>query len=266
MNDYRDKVVVITGGAHGLGRSLATQLHAAGATVILIDKDANSLKDNLFADMPGVFRYVVDVSSWDGLQVVRDAVDKEFGHIDLLINNAAVSHTGEIADMEVGHFDWVLKTNLLGTYYCCKTFLPLLQKKNRAQIVNISSGIAFHGLPKFAAYATSKAAVRTFSQVLRAELTGSGVDVCVVYPGPMKTNIPDRSKHVKDSYRLKQLEYLHNRGYAPDDVARKILTGLSRNRSSLLIGWEVKLGAFLARCCPGLLRYLLRKNPHWLPV
>lgn len=266
MTSYRGKVVVITGGANGLGKSLAARLHDEGAVTVLLDRDENALKKITPLKTERIFRHVVDVSKRDDVEVVKDAISRELGKIDVLINNAAVSHTGTVTEMEASHFEWVIQTNLLGTYNCCKIFLPLLLKNTTSRIVNISSGIAFRGLPKFSAYASSKAAIHTFSQALGAELMHSGVQVCTVFPGPIKTHIPERSRHVKDSYRINQLDYLHQKGYDPDEVARRILKNLPRNKQSMLIGWEVKMGALMARWSPGLLNYLIRKNPHWIPV
>ncbi len=266
MSPWKDKTVVITGAAHGLGKALCKRLYDQGAFLILLDRDP-SLHD-IFTEETGkrVICGIVDISTIKEVYGFKQSVPKHFQNVDMLINNAGVSHTGAVLETDPSDFENVIRVNLLGSMYCVKAFLPMMLDRPKASIVNICSGIAFHGLPRLSAYATSKSALRTFSQSLRAELADTPVSVTTVYPGPMKTDIPLRSTHTHQSYRDQQVRYLNTKGYEPEDVAREILKKLERGKKEILIGWEVKTGAKIAQWSPGLLSFLLRKFPSLVPI
>lgn len=265
MNHYRDKVVVVTGAAHGLGKAICQCLVEYGATVISLDKDEDGLNKIVPENSKKRIKYCVDVSIFDDVENIKGQIESSFGVIDMLINNAGVSCSGTVLEMSPSQFKWVIDTNLVGTFNCTKSMLPLLIKRGNAQVVNISSGIAFHGLPGFSAYAASKAAIRSFSQSIRLETIDLPLSISTVYPGPIRTNMPERGLHAKDSYRVRQSAYLNQKGYPPEYVACKILLAVSRKKKEINIGWEVKLGYHFARFMPGIFEYLLCKFRDKLP-
>lgn len=269
MKFYENKHILITGAANGLGKAMAEFLIGWGAHLILVDKDKEGLtrfieKGN---DNRGSIRiYEADISQYQSVEGIVKEAFRDQSTLDMLINNAAVSHQGRIDEMNAADFEWVIRTNLLGSYYCTKCLLPCLKQSGQGKIINIISGIAFHVLPGFSAYGSSKAALRGFTQSLRAELYDQGIDVVGVYPGPIKTTIPMRSRHVNEAYKTNELKYLATKGYEPTYFARIILQNTARGKRDIYLGWEVKTGHWLSRLFPGLLTYFINRKGDTLGI
>lgn len=190
-------VALVTGAARGIGLEVVRQLAQKGMTVLLTARD---LEKAAAAAQPltdaglDVYPHRLDVSQNENLAQLAAFVEKTYGQLDILVNNAAAfadwREMPSTADMDAVHA--LFETNLFGVWRTCQVFLPLLRRSQHARIVNVSSGAGSHGDLQFglttnqggnASYGISKAALTAFTIKLAAELEGTGVLVNAVCPG-----------------------------------------------------------------------------------
>ncbi len=191
MSELGD-VVVITGAAGGIGSALARRYLAGGARVALLDVDADglrSLADDLHEE-ERVLTIDFDVTSEDECQAAARVVADTWGGIDVLINNAGVSHLSPFADTDLAVFRRVVEINFFGSVNCTAAFLPSLVER-RGRIVVLSSVAGFAPLSLRSAYSASKHALHGFFDTLRVEVLPDGVSVTVVCPSFVRTDIED---------------------------------------------------------------------------
>ena len=192
MQSFKNKNIVITGAASGIGRSLSNEFAKEGAQLILCDLDTESLESHaceLRENNTEVSSYYADVSNYDSMKEFSDKVLKDHNHIDVLINNAGVNLMDRFINGDLKDFKWVMDINFWGTVYGVNLFLENLLSRDEAHIVNISSILGLMSLPGQAAYNSSKAAIKGFTEALKMELTDTSVNVTCIHPGGVKTNI-----------------------------------------------------------------------------
>ena len=194
LENLQDKVVVITGAGSGMGRELARQAAQQGALLAISDWNADGLAEtvDLVKALGAEVRSdVVDVS--DRAAVAQWAVDVvgQFGRVNLVVNNAGVSVTGDFEEMSYEDFDWIVGVNLNGVVNGTKEFLPHLIASGNGALVNISSLFGLVSMPGQTAYNATKYAVRGFTEALREEMLVNRhpVTVTCVHPGGIKTGI-----------------------------------------------------------------------------
>ena len=149
--------------------------------------------ENTAAEIEGLGRRTLrvqsDVTSRDSIQALHDAVMKEFGKVDILVNAAGITQKGPTLDVEEADWSRVIETNLTGTLRACQIFGKTMVKAGYGRIVNIASLTSFVGFYRVAAYAASKGAVASFTKVLAIELAQSGVTVNAIAPGLFPTEL-----------------------------------------------------------------------------
>lgn len=255
IRGYRDRVAVITGAANGLGRALARELAIRKCHLALVDTDSHGLaklKEELGTLGAVVTDHCADVGSDEALQRVAAEIERTHGTVHLAINNAAVSASASFVQTSATDFERIMRVNFFGIVYGCRTFLPFLQSHREGQIVNVASCFAWLGYPGKTAYASSKGAVRAFSESLRLELAGLGVGVTVLYPGPLRTGIVSRGICDSEQRRQREEQFLMTRGLQVERVARRCLDQLLNDPSPIVIGLDYRLLDLLARFSPGL--------------
>lgn len=185
------KVVVITGGTSGIGKALVDYFRGQGEVVCNLARSSDETVEN---------NYICDVSDEAAVFNVFDKIGKKYGRIDLLINNAGYGISGAMELLSTDGVNKNMDVNFFGSLYCSRAALPYM--KRGAKIINISSACALFALPFRAMYCASKAAVNMMSFGMRMELEASGVDVCCVCPGDIKTEFTaNRAKEHKTSER-----------------------------------------------------------------
>lgn len=191
-------------------------------------------------------------------EVVAADVQSIHGAADLLINNAGVSASASFQNTGAAEFDRIMRVNFFGVVHGCRVFLPLLQRHSEGQILNVSSCFAWLGYPRKAAYASSKAAIRAFSESLRCETAESGVGVTVLYPGPLHTSLI--SSGVSDSAEKfdREQKFLRARGLSLERVARRCLDRLVTNPSRIVVGADYHLLDALNRLSPSMAARVIR--------
>ena len=184
-NQIKGQKVLITGGARGIGYCTAHEFAKAGAVLILSDIDEGALDEaatKLRRLGAKVHAYAYDVSDQEQVKSILSKIAREVGDIDVLINNAGIGHTGELADTTIAKWKKLVDVNLYGPLYHVYALLPRMKARRAGQIVNVSSGQAFFKLPTWGAYAAIKAALAVFSEVLHFEVKKYGIHVTTVYP------------------------------------------------------------------------------------
>ena len=194
MEDLNGKVAVITGGASGIGRSLAHAFAAQGMKVVLADVDEvrmRAVEAELAEGGTEVLPVVCDTSLESSVQALAQATLDRFGAAHVLCNNAGVAGTGDPWSGPISAWDWVVGINLYGVVHGIRAFLPIMQDQREGHIVNTASMAGLVALPGAAAYNATKTAVVAISEGLFLELKslGSPVGVSVLCPGFVKTNL-----------------------------------------------------------------------------
>ena len=184
MKQLRGAVAVVTGAGSGIGRALAEELASAGAQLALADLNAAALEETLaMLGSTSARLYQVDVADPSAVNQFALQVQKDFGRASLLINNAGVALYGTFAEVSLDDMQWLFRINFWGVVHGCKSFLPLLQQEPDAHVVNLSSVYGLFGPPGQSAYASSKFAVRGFTEVLR-QVTNM-YPICSPYSSPV---------------------------------------------------------------------------------
>lgn len=189
--ELKDLVAVVTGGAKGIGKTIAERFLAEGARVALWDIDlvlAEHTATSLDPSGERARAFRADVTKEGEIETAVREVIGQFGRIDILVNNAGISRHKPIEEMTLEIFEMVLKVNLTGTFLCCRAVTPVMKKQGRGKIVNIASLGGRTGRPGVGVnYAASKAGVIGFTQTLARELGPSGIYVNAIAPGPILT-------------------------------------------------------------------------------
>jgi len=183
------KVVAITGGARGIGRATAVALAASGARVAIGDLDAALTARTAEEIGGGVVGLQLDVTSRDSFTSFLDEVERLLGPLDVLVNNAAIQPVGEFADEADDVTARALDVNLGGTMLGCKLALQRLLPRDTGHIVNVSSGLGRTAVPNGASYCASKYAIVGLTESLWAELAGTKVELHLVLPGFVDTEM-----------------------------------------------------------------------------
>ncbi|MBI5035537.1 MAG: glucose 1-dehydrogenase [Chloroflexi bacterium] len=192
MSHLENKIALITGGSRGLGRAIALAYAEAGADVAVTSRTletCNEVVDAIRAKGRGAFAVEVDVSESESVAKMVEQTRKEFGRIDILVNSAGVGWAEKLADMSDGTFDWILKTNLYGTFYCCREALRGMIEQKSGSIINIASVAGIKGPPSLGAYAASKGGVIAMTKVLALENVRYNVRVNAIAPGYFRTDM-----------------------------------------------------------------------------
>ena len=243
LETLHDKVVVITGAGSGIGRALACRAASHGALLAISDWNPEGLAQTveLVKGLGAEVRSdVVDVS--DRAVVAQWATDVvgQFGRVNLVVNNAGVSVSGDFEQMTYEDFDWIVGVNLNGVVHGTKEFLPHLIASGNGALVNISSLFGLISIPGQTVYNATKYAVRGFTEALREEMLISGhpVTVTCVHPGGIRTGIVrhGRTTAGEDHAALTALFDKKLARMSPEKAATIILNGALSGKARVLVG------------------------------
>ncbi len=254
-NLLNNKVVVITGGAGGIGSSLTKELLTSGAKVALLDL---SFSNEQQAD--SLLQITIDITDNNAIREAIEQIIKQFSRIDMLINNAGITHMQKFADLSSELFDKVIEINFTASVNITRLCLPELIK-NKGRIVAISSVAGFAPLYARSAYSASKHAMQGFFSSLASEIQGDGVSVTIVSPSFVKSR-PELTAKRSDQQLSPGATKKHTGGeqIQPDKAAQLILQAAAKRKSVLYLGRVSKIAHWIFALFPKLYVRLMTKD------
>ncbi len=264
MKNLYDKVAVVTGAGSGIGRALAKALAAEGCHLALADMNDAGLqetKSQITDASRKVTTHIVNVTDRERMKALAEEVHQAHGVIHLLFNNAGITISKSFEDSSLDELDRVLAINLGGVINGCYFFLPYLKKAGEGHIVNTSSMAGFIGFPNQLTYSASKAAVKSLSETLYAELAVHHIGVTSIHPGAIRTNIMKAAiEHGSDAEETQKLEALVMKmGMEPDALAKKVIKAIKKNKMRVRVGFDAYLMEWLKRLFPVAIHKLFQK-------
>jgi short-subunit dehydrogenase len=269
---FRGSTAVVTGAASGIGEQLAHQLASRGTDLVLIDRDAERLRAvaaGVRSDHPQreVGTIVLDLRDGTELATVAAGIRAAHPSVNLLVNNAGVALAGLFEQMTLEEFEWLVDINFRAPVRLTHHLLPALRAARGSHVVNMSSVFGLVAPPGQTAYASSKFALRGFSESLRSELSVHGIGVTTVHPGGVRTAI---ARTARAASGISEEDAAAGRAAIdrvltiPAEIAAaKILDAVERRKPRLLIGASARIPDVLARVAPAghalVFRPLLRR-------
>jgi NAD(P)-dependent dehydrogenase (short-subunit alcohol dehydrogenase family) len=271
MKTFGGRVAAVTGAGSGIGRALARELAARGAHLALSDINEAGLAETVMlceaaAAAAKITSQRVDVADRDAVYAWADQVVADHGRVNLIFNNAGVALAATIEAMSYEDFEWLMSINFWGVVYGTKAFLPHLKAAGEGHVINMSSVFGLISVPGQAAYNAAKFAVRGFTDALRMELEMNpcGVSCTTVHPGGVKTNIA-RNARVDPSMALGRPdaaadEFDKMARTTPENAARQILLGVTRDRRRVLVGPDAAVIDLVSRLPAAASQRLIEKR------
>lgn len=252
MRQICGKKAVVTGAASGIGRAIALRLAAEGANLYLIDIDepglANTAEKARLAGVEVVAERC-DVSQPGEISATVALLKECWGELDILVNNAGITYYGRTDRMSTDHWQRVTRINLLSHIQFTSELLPLLLSRREAHIINVCSVLGLLGMPKVAAYCTSKFAMVGFSESLRHEYGRVGLGVTALCPGFVRTNLFTNAPLELGVERQKLPPTFICT--TPERVAAAAIKAIRRNRRLVVIEPLARTLYLLKRFAPG---------------
>jgi NAD(P)-dependent dehydrogenase (short-subunit alcohol dehydrogenase family) len=261
MEDVRDRVAFVTGGASGIGLGIVKALLDAGAKVAIADLRLDHLeeaKKSLAAHDNRILCIEVDVTDRDAMARAADAVDAAFGRIDILVNNAGIGIEGPFSEASYADWDFGIGVNLGGVINGLQTFLPRIRAGGQGgHVVNTASLAGMVQMPSFMAiYATAKAGVIALTEAMRDDLARDNIGATVLCPGPVRSRIHELGQNrparfaasdaftaAADKLGRRQVSDLW---MEPEEVGRMVLKAILENQLYVITHGEWR-GAVQAR-------------------
>jgi uncharacterized protein len=243
---------LITGASAGIGREFARQLTGRAATLVLIARRRDrleELRDELIRREPNlqVLIRTCDVADRQQLLELCNSLTAEGVAVDLLINNAGLGDRGAFITSDPQRIDDMLQVNVAALTTLTRALLPQMLERRRGTVLNVSSSASFLPMPGFAVYAATKAYVTSFSEALRMELHGTGVNVLALCPGPVHTEFDSIARRKTNPDRRVAPEFT----YVPvEQVVSDSLGAVEAGRAVLIPGLAMKIAMTFARLTP----------------
>jgi 3-oxoacyl-[acyl-carrier protein] reductase len=237
-----DKVVIVTGGAQGIGKSIVEKLASEGANCVIVDVDEQTAQNTAkeveekYAVKTLVFK--IDVSNFQQVQSCVDETVSKLGKIDILVNNAGITKDNLVLRMTEEEWDKVLNVNLKGCFNFIKAVSKYMLKQKSGRIINISSVVGLMGNPGQANYSASKGGLIALTKTIAKEFASRNILVNAVAPGYIRTRMTEQ---LTEEQKKKLQEYIPlNRLGEPEDVANAVWF-LSIEESSYITGQVISV-------------------------
>jgi NADP-dependent 3-hydroxy acid dehydrogenase YdfG len=248
-----NKVVVVTGAGNGMGREMTMQLLSRGAKVFGVDLKLDALEETLaLTGNNANFKFhALDITNRAAVAKLPAEVEKAFGSVDILINNAGIIQPFvKVNDLALEAADRVMNVNFNGTLNLIKAFLPKLLNRPEAQIANVSSMGGYGPVPGQTVYGASKAAVKLLTEGLRSEMLGTNVTVTLIYPGAIGTNIAANSLPGAPSMTADSPEAGKFKMTSAKDAGRIMIDGIEAGKARVFVGSDASALDKIMRLMP----------------
>jgi 3-oxoacyl-[acyl-carrier protein] reductase len=224
MSDFKGKIALVTGGSRGIGRAIALELGKRGATVVVnyrsSETEAHKVLEQIKASGGDGMVYKADVADADAVDEMIKTVTKEYGQLDVLVNNAGVTRDNVIMMLKPEDFDVVIDTNLRSAWLCCKAASRQMMRKRTGRIINITSVVGMAGNGGQTNYSASKAGLIGLTKSLAKEVASRGITVNAVAPGFIGT---DMTAELDDAMKETAISHIPlGRMGEPEEVAKAV--------------------------------------------
>lgn len=251
MKNYQNQVIWITGASSGIGKALAIEFSKLGAKVVISARNKDELEKTQTSCLQpeNILVLPLDLENYGDFPSKADQVIKHFGKIDMLINNGGISQRSRASETAISVDERIIKINYLGTVALTKAVLPYFLKQKSGHLVVISSLVGKFGTPVRSSYSASKHALHGFFDSLRAEIFQGNVDVTIICPGFIKTNISINAL-TGAGKNQGTLDEAQRNGMTPENFAKKSIHALASKKLEVYIGGKEILGVYLKRFFP----------------
>jgi len=252
---FTNQTIIITGASSGIGKALALKLSTQNAKLVLAARNKSALEITAQECIDAGGKAIIvptDVADPDACKNLIAKSLSAFGEISCLINNAGIGMWAKFEQIEdISIFEQIMQVNYLGSVYCTHYALPYL-KKSKGLLVGISSLTGKTGVPTRSGYAASKHALQGFFDSLRIELTNTGVNVLVVSPGFVATDIRQHTFGARGKVINTHLHNENQKAMSLEVCTDLIMRAMIKRQRELVMTWEGKLGLWLKLLFPGL--------------
>lgn len=259
---FDDAVVWVTGASSGIGAAVVRQLDAEGAHIVLSSRAPDELQAVADTLSGGGEKMILpfDVTDEAGVSKAARSVLDRFGKVDILFNNAGLTQRARVADSDVAVYRKVMEVNFFGPLMLTKAVLPSMLERGAGQVVCTTSVAGKYGSPMRSGYNAAKHAAHGFFDSLREEVAEAGIDVTLIVPGAVRTNVSINALRGDGSLYNRMDPFLEN-GMSPEECARRALEAIhARKREVLIADGVARRNVILKRWSPALLSWMTRRR------
>lgn len=257
---FQNKVVWITGASSGIGEELVYAFSKAGAKLIISsrkEQELNLIKAKC-TNSKDVIVLTLDLGKFDSLSEKTEEALKHYGKIDILINNGGISQRSPALETKTEVEQQIMNINFFGTVALSKSVLPSMIKQKSGHIVVVSSLVGKFGSPLRSAYSASKHALHGYFDSLRAEIWKENIDITIICPGFVKTNI-SLNAMTGDGIKYGKMDTATEKGIPARECAEQMLgIILERKEEAVIGGTKEKTGLFLKRFAPSVFSKVIK--------
>ncbi len=238
---FTNKVAVITGASGGIGAALAKILASEGCKLGLIARRESTLRDlaeRLHQSDSDIVCATADISERGETLAAFETITQQLGRVDLLIANAGMGDPDQVDPFDAQLYDRMMRVNFVGMVNSIEAVLPAMLQRKQGHLTAISSLRSYKGMPGFAGYGATKAAIRTFMDGLRVDLSGRGIAVTTICPGFVNTEMT-RHKTFRKPWMME-----------PEEAARRIVWAIRRKRKVYNFPWQLALMTRISQVLP----------------
>jgi NAD(P)-dependent dehydrogenase (short-subunit alcohol dehydrogenase family) len=236
----QDKVAIVTGGASGIGKAICIAFAKEGARVVVVDideKESDAARKEI-ASVGSAIAITADVTSSASVNGMAKEVDRQFGHIDILVNNVGVRIVKPFLDHTDADWNTMIATNLTGPFLCSRAVVPYMKLAGRGRIINTASIASFVGRPDRVAYVSAKTGLLGMTRAMAIDLGQMGITVNAIAPGSIDS--PMNAAQAQDTSNDWGKETPIGRWGTAEDVANAAIF-LALDQSSYITGADIKV-------------------------